>query len=250
VDVLALPVAGAASDKFGEFLSRSLLSGVSPGFGHSRQPKPTQIKLRAHPLSVPPFLRKREPHCRLEHSHLSKKNIYEVPHARQAANLKSRGISVTILCITSVVCGRGWKSKAQFHRRAQNAVPDYTKLTDARVRADTPHAAFPATQLGLAYSNSNSCLLAEGLPVRCHFHNVLKKPTGVVRMLLSTDFASESDLLDRVMDRGIVVEVWDRVGLAGIDMTGMRVTVSSFRLFADEKMPTFRSGYFSKAESF
>lgn len=67
-------------------------------------------------------------------------------------------------------------------------------------------------------------------------------------MLLSTDFASESDLLDRVMDRGIVVEVWDRVGLAAIDMRGMRVTVSSFRLFADEKIPSFRSGYFSKAE--
>ena len=67
-------------------------------------------------------------------------------------------------------------------------------------------------------------------------------------MLLSTDFASESDLLDRVMDRGIVVEVWDRLGLAGIDMRGMRVTVATFRLFADEKTPTFRSGYFSKAE--
>jgi hypothetical protein len=67
-------------------------------------------------------------------------------------------------------------------------------------------------------------------------------------MLLSTDFASESDLLDRVMDRGIVVEVWDRLGLAGIDMRGMRVSVASFRLFADEQMPTFRSGYFSKAE--
>ena len=69
-------------------------------------------------------------------------------------------------------------------------------------------------------------------------------------MLLSTDFASESDLLDRVMDRGIVVEVWDRVGLAAIDMRGMRISVASFRLFADEKMPTFRSKYFSKAEPF
>ena len=65
-------------------------------------------------------------------------------------------------------------------------------------------------------------------------------------MLLSTDFASESDLLDRVMDRGIVVEVWDRVGLAAIDMTGMRITVSSFRLFGDEKPPTFRGRYFSR----
>ena len=68
-------------------------------------------------------------------------------------------------------------------------------------------------------------------------------------MLLSSDFASESDLLDRVMDRGIVVEVWDRVGLAAIDMTGMRVSISSFRLFADENVPTFRSGYFSRVKS-
>ena len=67
-------------------------------------------------------------------------------------------------------------------------------------------------------------------------------------MLLSTDFASESDLLDRVMDRGIVVEVWDRLGLAGIDMRGMRVTVASFRLFEDDPPLTFRSGYFSRTE--
>ena len=32
-------------------------------------------------------------------------------------------------------------------------------------------------------------------------------------MLLSSDFASESDLLDRMMEKGIVVEVWDRVEL-------------------------------------
>ncbi len=30
-------------------------------------------------------------------------------------------------------------------------------------------------------------------------------------MLLSTDFASEKDLLDRVIDRGIVFEAWDRM---------------------------------------
>ncbi len=32
-------------------------------------------------------------------------------------------------------------------------------------------------------------------------------------MLLSSDFASEGDLLDRVMEKGIVVEVWDRLEL-------------------------------------
>ena len=50
-------------------------------------------------------------------------------------------------------------------------------------------------------------------------------------MLLSSDFASETDLLDRVMEKGIVVEVWDRVELTGIDMTGMQVSISSIRLF-------------------
>jgi hypothetical protein len=34
-------------------------------------------------------------------------------------------------------------------------------------------------------------------------------------MLLSTDFASENDLLDRIMDRGIVVEVWDQIFFQG-----------------------------------
>jgi len=67
-------------------------------------------------------------------------------------------------------------------------------------------------------------------------------------MLLSTQFASESDLLDRVMDKGIVVEVWDQLGLAAIDMTGMRVSVASVRLFTDGRNPPFRAGYFWKVE--
>ncbi len=67
-------------------------------------------------------------------------------------------------------------------------------------------------------------------------------------MLLSSDFASESDLLDRMMEKGIVVEVWDRVELAGIDMTGMHVSVSSIRLFTEGRNPPFRSGYFWKVE--
>ena len=72
---------------------------------------------------------------------------------------------------------------------------------------------------------------------------------GAVReMLLSSDFASESDLLDRMMEKGIVVEVWDRVELAGIDMTGMHVSVSSIRLFTEGRNPPFRAGYFWKVE--
>jgi len=67
-------------------------------------------------------------------------------------------------------------------------------------------------------------------------------------MLLSTDFASEGDLLDRVMEKGIVIEAWDRVALAGIDMTGMQVSVSSIRLFTEGRNPPFRAGYFWKVE--
>jgi hypothetical protein len=134
------------------------------------------------------------------------------------------------------------------HSRTKCYARYYTKFMDARSGGSSPHAAFPATQLDLAYSSSNSCFAGRGDASALPLPQRLKKPTGVMRMLLSTDFASESDLLDRVMDRGIVVEVWDRLGLAGIDMRGMRITVASFRLFADEKMPTFRSGYFSKAE--
>jgi hypothetical protein len=66
-------------------------------------------------------------------------------------------------------------------------------------------------------------------------------------MLLSTDSASESDLLDRVMDQGIVIEVWDRE-LSGIDMTGMRVTVAELQLFGEGKRLPFRTGYFAKVE--
>jgi hypothetical protein len=40
------------------------------------------------------------------------------------------------------------------------------------------------------------------------FKKISKESTGAVSMLLSTDFASENDLLDRVMEKGIVVEVW------------------------------------------
>ena len=67
-------------------------------------------------------------------------------------------------------------------------------------------------------------------------------------MLLSTDFASESDLLDRVIDQGIVIEAWDRVALLGIDMRGMRVTVSELQLFGEGKRLPFRAGYFAKVE--
>jgi hypothetical protein len=80
--------------------------------------------------------------------------------------------------------------------------------------------------------------------------DILKKVDGenVREMLLSSDFASESDLLDRMMEHGIVVEVWDRVELAGIDMTGMQVSVSSIRLFTEGRNPPFRAGYFWKVE--
>ncbi len=67
-------------------------------------------------------------------------------------------------------------------------------------------------------------------------------------MHLSTDFATELDLLDRVMDKGIVVEAWDRMGAAGIDLTGMRVTISVLQLFSKGKNPPFQRTYFLKAE--
>jgi hypothetical protein len=67
-------------------------------------------------------------------------------------------------------------------------------------------------------------------------------------MLLSSEFASESDLLDRMIEHGIVFEVWDRMELAGIDMTGMHVSVSSIRLFTEGRNPPFRAGYFWKVE--
>jgi hypothetical protein len=80
------------------------------------------------------------------------------------------------------------------------------------------------------------------------FKKTFTEPTGVVRMHLSTEFASESDLLDRVMEKGIVVEVWDRLGPAGIDVTGMQISVSSIRLFTEGRNPPFRSGYFWRVE--
>ncbi|HKV94247.1 MAG TPA: hypothetical protein VJW20_16990 [Candidatus Angelobacter sp.] len=67
-------------------------------------------------------------------------------------------------------------------------------------------------------------------------------------MHLSTDFATESDLLDRMMDKGIVVEVWDRLGLAAIDVTDMQVTVSSIQLFIKGKNPPSQATHFMKAD--
>ena len=63
-------------------------------------------------------------------------------------------------------------------------------------------------------------------------------------MHLSTEFASETDLVDLVMEKGIVVEVWDRVGLALTDVTKMRVTVSVVQLFTQGRNPPFRTGHF------
>jgi hypothetical protein len=143
-------------------------------------------------------------------------------------------------CLWKKVEKCGTNSLAARHSRHRCSTSQHMKCGGS-----TP---FSATRPGLAYSRCNNCFPGRSLPAHRHFYKRLKSLTGV-DMLLSTDFASESDLLDRVMDRGIVVEVWDRLSLAGIDMTGMRVTISSFRLFADETTPTFRTGYFSRTKS-
>ena len=69
-------------------------------------------------------------------------------------------------------------------------------------------------------------------------------------MHLSTESASDIDLLDRVLDKGIVVEVWDRMGVGGIDLTGMRVTISLLQLYTRGRNPSFRTGHFWKAEPY
>jgi gas vesicle structural protein len=47
--------------------------------------------------------------------------------------------------------------------------------------------------------------------------------------------AAVIDVLDRVLDKGIVIDSWVRVSLAGIDLMTMeaRVVVASFETFAD-----------------
>lgn len=67
-------------------------------------------------------------------------------------------------------------------------------------------------------------------------------------MHLSTEFASETDLLDRVIDKGIVVEVWDRLGFAGIDVSGMQVSVSALQLFVKGKNPPSEATYYMKVK--
>jgi hypothetical protein len=67
-------------------------------------------------------------------------------------------------------------------------------------------------------------------------------------MHLSTEFASDSELLDRVMDKGIVVEVWDQLGLAAVDLSGVRVTISVLQLFETGRHAGFRPGYFMKVD--
>ena len=66
-------------------------------------------------------------------------------------------------------------------------------------------------------------------------------------MHVSADFVSESDLLDRVIDKGIVIEAWDRLRLPAIDLTGMRVTISLLELFTQGRAP-FRGGLFRKVK--
>jgi len=65
-------------------------------------------------------------------------------------------------------------------------------------------------------------------------------------MHVSTELASDSDLLDRVIEKGIVVEAWDRLEQGGINLTGVRVSISSMRLFSEGKNLPFRTGYFQK----
>ena len=67
-------------------------------------------------------------------------------------------------------------------------------------------------------------------------------------MQQSTEFATDNDLLDRIMGKGIVVEVWDRVSLALADVSELRVTVSVLQLFIKGKNPPFRAGHFLKTK--
>ena len=67
-------------------------------------------------------------------------------------------------------------------------------------------------------------------------------------MHVRTELASDRDLLDLVIEKGIVVEAWDRLGQGGIDLTGMRVSVSSILLFNEGRNRPLRAGYFWKAE--
>jgi hypothetical protein len=67
-------------------------------------------------------------------------------------------------------------------------------------------------------------------------------------MHVRTESASDRDLLDLVMEKGIVVEAWDRLGQAGIDLTGMRVSISSIRLFNEGRNLPFRAAYFWRTE--
>ena len=55
------------------------------------------------------------------------------------------------------------------------------------------------------------------------------------------------DVLDRVLDKGIVIDVWGRVSVAGIDLIGleMKVVVASietYRRYADELGAGARDG--------
>lgn len=65
----------------------------------------------------------------------------------------------------------------------------------------------------------------------------------------STEFATETELLDRIMEKGIVVEVWDRLGLAALDVSEMLVTISVLELFIQGINPPFRAGHFLKIKS-
>ncbi len=65
-------------------------------------------------------------------------------------------------------------------------------------------------------------------------------------MQYSTEFATDTELLDQIMEKGIVVEVWDRIGLALANISEMQVTVSALTLFIKGKNPPFGERHFLK----
>jgi hypothetical protein len=85
-------------------------------------------------------------------------------------------------------------------------------------------------------------------PASRRFPGISDERVELRAMHVRTDFASESELLDRVMDKGIVVEVWDQLGLAAIDLSQMRITVSVLQLFARGQGSSYRPGYFFKVD--
>ena len=68
---------------------------------------------------------------------------------------------------------------------------------------------------------------------RIIIEQTLKNKTNMAKVTKSTDSSSLAEVVDRILDKGIVIDVWAKVSLVGIELVSIeaRVVIASVETY-------------------